>query len=277
MGDARIELDDLLAPSSPGATAAAPAPSPSAAVSPALASTWVGIIVIGAALNAEVMRRFVPTLAMLYADAGLSLDRTLQLYIASNSYAAVVLIVLGFLTLVAVVTGRRVPALSRPWLLAFIVASGVWTIGGLYVAGYHALLHAMRLHIGMRGVQIERDLAALYLLTGQPNEAVRVIDPNGARSAFAGGSYSAGAVAFQLGEAYRLAGDLDTARQLYSRAQGQATTFDERLSEQIVREQEGLQRAGVDFKDWALQIRDVRRLPDVVRTAAQERLNQIGR
>ena len=84
--------------------------------------------------------------------------------------------------------------------------------------------------------------------------------------------------AFLLAESYRAAQNFPAARRLYQRAQEAATIFDEALTEQLLARQLSLQNEfGKDFKTWLPATADLRRLPDLIRTVSQQRLDEMGR
>jgi hypothetical protein len=178
--------------------------------------------------------------------------------------------------------GRSLPPKTRRALLvvsASIVGAG--TLSGGYFLAEAGLLHAMRLSIAWRTQVMERDLTALYLAGGEPAQVIAQLDPRLA-PLFAAKivQWDSPGLTFQLAEAYRAQGNVEAARNMYRRAQEAAQAFDEVLSEQALREQDWWQfRLRVNFADWdwAFPVADLRKLPNLIRTVSQQRLDQLAR
>ena len=274
MNDVRLEIDEAL-------TAAAPAvESQTLSESPALAVVATFVVLASAAMVAVFFKDLIPPLVTMYNDLALALEPAFGIYIRASNIGGMIVIMLALVVLVVVVAGRRVPiARRRTLLIGAMIASSAWTSLGLYFVARHGVVHAMRLHLGLKTALIQADLASLDLADAQPADAIAVTDPGNAREQFDGRS----ALAFQLGEAYRQRGDLATARALYRRAQALAARFDEQTSQAILateerwEKNEGLGAAGIGVAKWGPSVSDVRRLPAMIRAAAERRLDQIGR
>lgn len=83
--------------------------------------------------------------------------------------------------------------------------------------------------------------------------------------------------AFLLAESHRSANDIEAARRLYQRAQAAAVRFDEELTERLLaNEVRWRSEFGRDFAPtWLPPTSDLRRLPELVRTVSQQRLDQL--
>jgi hypothetical protein len=241
-------------------------------------------IVIGTALNVAILRSSIPILAGLYAGAGLALPLPLQLYIRAGTAAVVfgpltVLMVLGVWAFFRA-RGQAFPIQLRAALMVIVAGGGVLTALGLYTFGRASLLHAVRLSVATAApVQVlDRDLSLLYLAVGEPQQAVALLQPrvtgDETRAALRFGSPGE---AFLLAESYRSANDIQAARRLYQRAQEAAVRFDGELTQRLLANQvRWRSQFGPDFPDWLPPTSDLRRLPDLIRTVSQQRLDQLA-
>jgi serine/threonine protein kinase len=277
MADVRIELDDALAPS---ASVEAPL---SRMHSWGLQPFELGaaiVIVLAAIVQSMFLYRLVPDLAYLHEALGLTLSRPLRVYIGAVDWSTIVIPALVVVWGGFKLTGRSLPPkIRRAVLVVSAAIAGPVTLFGLYYMAEDGLIQAMRLSVvvGAPAQVLERDLAALHLASGEPARVIELIDPKGDRDDFASNiRWGSPGQAFQLAEAYRAQGNVEAARRLYRRAQEAAVAFDEVLTQQLLARQVRWQsRFGVDFAEWAPATSNIRRLPDLIRTVAQQRLDQL--
>jgi hypothetical protein len=244
----------------------------------------IAVIVAGTALNFALLTSSIPTLAGLYAGVGLALPLPLQLYIRAANAAAI----LGSLAALVVLGGwayfraggQAFRVHLRAVLMVIVAGGGVLTAMGLYTFGRASLLHAVRLSVATSApVQVlNRDLSLLYLAVGEPREAVALLQPrvtgDETRTAVRFGSPGE---AFLLAESYRSANDIDAARRLYQRAQEAAVRFDGELTQRLLANQvRWRSQFGADFPDWLPPASDLQRLPELIRTVSQQRLDQLA-
>ena len=240
-------------------------------------------IVAGTALNVAVLSSSIPILAGLYARAGLALPLPLQLYIRAGNAAVVVgpLIVLIVLGLWAYfkARGKAFPLRLRAALVAIVAVGGSLTAMGLYTFGRASLQHAVLLSVATAApVQVlDRDLSLLYLAVGEPQQAVALLEPrvtgDETRTVV---RFASPGEAFLLAESYRSANNLDAARRSYQQAQQAAVRFDEEVTGRLLANQIRWRRQfGPDFEDWLPATSDLRRLPDLIRSVSQQRLDQL--
>jgi hypothetical protein len=287
MADVRIELDDALA--SVGAGDASPAQPASTKLQP-LELAAIAVIALGAIVNGVFMYRYVPILFGMYAAFAMRLSLPLRLYIGLCNWTAVVapalLVVWGGFAL----AGRGLaPAIRRVVLVSLAAFGVIATLSGLYFITEEGVLQATLLSLGWRGQVLERDLTMLNLAAGEPAKIITLLEPKVVGVDKGQINWETAGQAFQLAEAYRALGNVEAARRTYKRAQAAALVFDEGLSQQLLMEQDFWQsRLGVNFAavpargrsgpdDWGLPIAELRRLPDLIRTVSQQRLDQLAR
>jgi hypothetical protein len=277
MADARIELDEALA--APDAVLGAiPAAAPAETIGPSgLESASLVALALSAGAYAIVEARFLGPLAGLYAEIATTLSLPLRVNIIGARWLAVLLGGLALLWAGLLVAGRPVPPPRRRRLLvtsAAIVA--VWTLAGLLLTVQQAVSMAGLRSLGAQGLVVERDLMTLYIASCEPGKVIARLDPQRTRDIPGDiGWWPAPGVAFQLAEAYRAEGDIDSARRLYRRAEERAAVFDEDLSQKVLSSQERWQSEFTLRADWLMRIHDVRSLPDLIRATAQRRLEQL--
>ena len=124
---------------------------------------------------------------------------------------------------------------------------------------------------------LQRDLAMLYLAAGEPQRAIALLDPRVARDGDVKEvRFGSPGEAFLLAESYRAANNVEAARRLYTWAQEAAVRFDEELTERLLANQiRRREQFGPDFTDWLPSTSELRRLPDLIRTVSQQRLDQL--
>jgi len=280
MADVRIELDDALA--SPNVASNIPArdhrPLTDAR---ALEIALAAICLIGAIATSVMLYRVVPPLAAFYEAFALELSAPLRTFIASANITARWFVPAVLLLGGAYAFLRRIggPGVRRLVLVPVTVLGVAWIFAGEYFIAEQALLQAMRLSLAQKATVVERDMATLELAAGEPAAVVGMFDPKHTRDYYPESGqwfWTAPVEAFQLAEAYRAQGDVEAARRIYGRAQEAAKVFDEQLSHDVELQQERWQsRYGLETAKWAPPIGQIRRLPDLVRAVAQQRLNQI--
>jgi hypothetical protein len=275
MADVRIELDEALAPSD---VAQAPASRPQPWGLRPFEWLAAGVIVLAALTHAAFLYRLVPSLAAMAAGFGMELSLPLRLYIGlSNLSVRIVPLLFVAWGLWRLSGGRVAPAVRSAALIVGAALSVVTTIGGLYFIAEDGMVQAMRLVVGAPSQGLQRDLIVLHFAAGDPARVIAILDPRGNRDDFARSvTWASPVQAFQLAEAYRAVGNADAARRLYRRAQEAAVKFDEVLAEQMQRRQVQWQVAfGRNVTEWAPTTADMRRLPDLVRTLSQQRLDSL--
>jgi hypothetical protein len=238
----------------------------------------LGTIVVAIGVQSLLMYRFVPTLTGMYAGFGLALSRPLELYLRTVTAAAYAL-PLAMLAWVGLrMAGRALPITVRGVVLCALAAIGCSTsIAGLYFVAEDSLVLAMRLTISGPSQVIEHDLVMLQLAAGDAAGVTKSLDPQGDRDDFVDPPrWTSAGQAFQLAEAYRAQGDLETARRLYRRAQEAAVKFDEVLTtRQLARQVKWESAFGPEVVDWAPSTSRVKQLPDLVRVVSKQRLDQL--
>lgn len=277
MADVRNELDEVLSPSASGnATVASVQSTHSTRLRP-FELVAAGVFVLAIVVQGFFLWRLVPALAAMAWGFGETLSFPLQLYIdLSNKalrWAPILLLLWGGLRL----SGRRVPVQIRGALLVVAAALGVAaTVFGLYFMAEAGLVQALRLSLSTSAV-VERDLVAVYLASGDSARVIELLDPRGNRDDFVTKvNWRSPGDAFQLAEAYRAQGNVEAARRLYRRAQEAAVKLDEVLVEGLRASQVRWQTAfGRSVSEWAPSTAAVRRLPDLIRTVSQQRLDQL--
>ena len=244
----------------------------------------IAVIVVGTALNVAVLSSSIPILEGLYARFGLTFPLALELYVRAANAAVVVgpLVVLIVLGMWAYFRARRqaFPVRLRAVLVAMVAVGGALNAIGLYAFGRASLLHAVRLSVVTSApVQVlNRDLSLLYLAVGEPQQAVALLQPrvtgDETRTMV---RFGAPGEAFLLAESYRSANDIEAARRLYQRAQAAAVRFDQELTKRLlVNEARWQSEFGPDFEpSWLPPTADMRRLPDLIRSVSQQRLDQL--
>jgi hypothetical protein len=276
MSDVRIELEDALAPNESVEGAKAPPPAAGFSAIELGAAAVLALLIV---VNLVVRARLVPSLTGLYAGFGLPLALPLRSYLVGSNWIGYSLAALALVWAALAIAGRPWrPKVRQAVLLASAAIVCAVTTVGLYLVAEAGLLQAMRHSLGSGTQVVKRDLVTLYLAGREPARALALIDPK-RRSYEAGGFVSWGTPgeAFQLAEAYRAAGDVEAAARLYRRAQEAALAFDEVLSQQAVNTQARWEsEVGVDLTAWALPIPQLRTLPDLIRTVAQQRLDQMA-
>jgi hypothetical protein len=142
-----------------------------------------------------------------------------------------------------------------------------------------SLMQAMRLSsVAAASAQVlERDLSTLNLASGNPDQVIASLEPKVSRDDFVTNvRYGAPGQAFLLAEAYRAKGDMPAARRFYLRAQQAAVGFDEGLTPHLVGKQARWQaQFGKDFDFWFPDATDMKILPERIRAASQQRLDQL--
>jgi hypothetical protein len=243
----------------------------------------IAVIVVGTALNAAVLSSSIPILAGLYARAGLALPLPLELYIRAGTAAAgfvplIVLIVLGMWAYFRV-RGQAFPIRLRAALVAIVAVGGALTAMGLYTFGRASLQHAVLLSVATAAPVpvLNRDLSLLYLAVGEPQQAVALLEPrvtgDETRTVV---RFASPGEAFLLGESYRSANNIEAARRSYQQAQQAAVRFDEEVTERLLANQiRWRSQFGPDFEDWLPATSELRRLPDLIRSVSQQRLDQL--
>jgi hypothetical protein len=277
MADVRIEIDEALTPS---ALARAPELEPARRANALQPFEWVcaGVIVLAALTHAIFLYRLVPTLAAMAAGFAVELSWQLRAYIGLSNLSLWIVPILFAAWGLWRLTGRRVePAVRSALLIVLATLSVVTIVSGLYLIATDGMVQAMRLVVG--SPSIDRDLIVLHGAAGDPARVIAILDPTGNRDDFATAvTAHSPTEAFQLAEAYRAKGDLVAARRLYTRAQEAAVKFDEVISEQMQNRQDRWRGAfGQIVTEWAPSTADVRLLPDLIRSVAQQRLDELDK
>jgi hypothetical protein len=243
----------------------------------------VAVIVLASVVQSFFLYRLVPVIASLYAGAGETLSLRLRVYIGLCNWALILVPMMLVVWIGFQIAGRPLPATIRRRVLMVLAAlAGPVTIAGLYFIAEDSLLQAMRLSsLGTASSQVfERDLLALSLASGNPDQVIASLDPKVSREDFVTNvGWGAPGQAFQLAEAYRAKGDLPAARHFYLRAQQAAVAFDEVLTPQLMDRQARWQaQFGTDFDFWLpKKASDVNVLPDRIRAVSQQRLDQLSK
>jgi hypothetical protein len=164
-------------------------------------------------------------------------------------------------------------------LCALAAISSATSIAGLYFVAEEGLVQAMRLTISRPSAVIDHDLLMLHLALDDASAVIATLDPNGDRDDFVEPPrWTSAGQAFQLAEAYRAQGNLAAARRLYGRALEAAVKFDEVLApRQVAREVKWAAQFGEDVVDWAPATSTMRQVPDLIRAASKQRLDQLER
>jgi hypothetical protein len=237
--------------------------------------------VIGASAICVILWRLVPPLAAFYAAFALELSFPLRFFIGAANETARWFVPVVLLVAAAYAIRRRTPspAVRRGLLIVVAILGISWTLIGEYLVAEQAVLQAMRLSLAQKAMVVERDVATLEFAAGEPASVIALFDPKHTRDYYPESGqwfWTAPVEAFQLAEAYRTQGDVEAARRIYGRAQEAAKVFDEELSQDVVSQEERWQtQYGVETAKWAPPIGQMRRLPDLVRSVAQQRLNQL--
>jgi len=243
----------------------------------------VMVIVLASVAQRFFLYRLLPELGSLYASAGEPLSLRLHLYIGFCSWFLVLLPVVLVAWIGFQIAGRPLPAAIRRRVLMVVAAlAGPVTIVGLYFMAEDSLMQAMRLSsVGAASAQVfERDLSALRMASGDPDQVIASLEPKVTRADFVTNvRWGAPGLAFQLAEAYRAKGDIPAARRYYLRAQQAAVAFDEVLTPHLVAKQARWQaQFGRDFDFWLPKnASEVKILPDRIRAVSQQRLDQLSR
>jgi hypothetical protein len=224
--------------------------------------------------------RLVPPLVFMCAQIGLTLSLPLRTYIGLSNQALIAVPALLLLWGGFHWSGRPLAPKIRCWVLVTTAGLAVSvTVFGLYFIAEDSLLQAMRLSFfaGASAPILERDLGAQYLASGEPGQVIALIDPKGTRDDFASHPrWSSPGQAFQLAEAYRAQGNVEAARRLYRISQEAAVAFDKALTQELFARQIRWQsQYGVDLEMWMPDKTGVRKLPELIRTVAQQRLDQL--
>jgi hypothetical protein len=241
----------------------------------------VTVIVLASLAQSFFLYRLVPTLASLYAGAGESLSLRLRVYIALCNWALIVVPVVLVTWMGFQLAERPLSAIvRRRALLGMAALAAPITIAGLFFMAEDSLMQAMRMSsIGVAPAQVrERDLSNLSLASGEPDQVIASLEPKVNRDEFVTDiRYGAPGQAFLLAEAYRVKGDIPTARRFYLRAQQAAIGFDEVLTPRLVNRQAQWQaQFGRDFDFWLPNASEMKVLSDRVRAVSQQRLDQLS-
>ena len=181
-----------------------------------------------------------------------------------------------------------------------ILSSSIPILAGLYARAGLALPLPLQLYIragnaavgfgpvialivlGMWGTSEQegkrfRDLSLLYLAAGEPQQAVALLEPrvtgDETRTVV---RFASPGEAFLLAEGYRSANNIEAARRSYQQAQQAAVRFDQEVTERLLANQLRWRRQfGPDFGDWLPATSELRRLPDLIRSVSQQRLDQL--
>jgi len=278
IADARIEIEDALAghgdPSAPAATRA-PLDSGERAA--------VVAIVAAALMNSAFMFRLVPDLAGTYSEFGLELSFPLRLYLGLTALFVRMLPIILLIGFGIWFLRRRRPwmthATRRAALGAVATIVCTLTMVGLYFVGENSLVHLMRLELAAAnsGQVLQRDFASLYLAASEPQKAIDIIDPkHDLERTFREMEWGSAGRAMHIAEAYRALGNVDAARRWYGRAQQAATAFDEVVSVRLQERRVRLQaRYSFPFDEWMPETTSMRAFPDLVKSVAQQKLNQL--
>jgi len=238
------------------------------------------VIVLAMIVQGLFLYRLVPPLVSMYATIGLVLSLPLRTYIGLSNQALIAVPALLLLWGGFHLSGRPLAPKIRRWFLVTTAGLAVSVaVLGLYFIAEDSLRQAMRLSffVGASAPILERDLGALYLASGEPGQVIALIDPKGTRDDFASRPrWSSPGQAFQLAEAYRTQGNVEAARRLYRRSQEAAVAFDEVLTPGLLARQVRWQlQFDVDLELWMPDKTRVRKLPELIRTVAQQRLDQL--
>jgi hypothetical protein len=242
----------------------------------------VAVIVLSGIAQAFFLYRLLPELASLHAGAGEGLSLPVRIYVGLFNWLRI-LVPLALVVWTGLqLAGRPLPAaIRRRVLMAVAALAGPVTVAGLYFIAEDSLMQAMRHHSAAiaSGQVFERDLSALSLASGDPDQVIASLDPKVSRADFVTNiRWGAPGQAFQLAEAYRAKGDMPAARHFYIRAQQAAAGFDEVLTPRLVDRQARWQaQFGKDFDFWLPQASDMKQLSDRVRVVSQQRLDQLSR
>ena len=282
MADVRIEIDDALA-------STASSEGPAAAIKAGKRLTPIEIaalvvVVLGSLLNVLVLYTSVPLMAAIWASYELTLPLPLRIYIAASLIVgrlAPVFLILGAIVWIWLRrTGRSFPPRLRASIVVGVAAvGGLVTILGPYTVGRAGLLQTVQLSMGARAPDqiLDRNLATLYLAAGQPELAVALLELRVTPGMFRWNTFNAPGMSFALAESYRIKGDLANAKAMDQKAQEAATKFDEETTQSLVREQASFQQQfGPDFVNWLPSTADLRKLPDMIRSVSQQRLDQMA-
>ena len=242
----------------------------------------VAAIVGASVLQGFFLYRLVPELASLHANAAEGLSPRLRLYIGIFNWSLILVPVVLVVWMVFQIAGRPLPAAFRRSVVMVVAALSVpLTIVGLYFIAEDTLLQAMRLStaVGASAQVLDRDLSALYLASGAPDEVIALFDAKVNRDDFVTNArWGSPGQAFQLAEAYRAKGNSAAARRFYLRAQEAAVRLDEVLTPRLVDRQARWQaQFGKDFDFWLPKDSDMKKLPDRIRMVSQLRLDQLSR
>ena len=278
MADVRIELDETL---SSAAQASWPGASDhhSGSRVDGAELVAVGVVLLLVAANTLLLPRLIPPLAAFRGEFDETLSLPLRVYLLSAPWARLVLLVLALLWGVAIVRRPQLARARRTLLLCVAGMVLVSNVAALWLIAEEGVRSAIMQDFWAKGTLVRRDLAYLHLAADQPQRALELLDPQHQRD-YPQSSlvwWGVPGHVFQMAEAYRAAGDVEAARRLYSRAQEAADAFDETLSERVLSQQERwLAETDYGLADWRLRVGQVRRLPDLVRTVADQRLRQLA-
>jgi hypothetical protein len=242
----------------------------------------VTVIALAGVVQAFFMYRLVPVLSSLYAGAGEPLSLPLRIYLGFSNWSLILVPLVLAVWMLLQIAGRPLPAaIRRRVLMVGAGLAGPVTIAGLFFIAEDSLLHAMRLHsvFASSAQVLERDLSALSLASGDPDQVIALLGPKVSRDDFVTNvRWGAPGQAFQLAEAYRAKGDLSAARRFYLRAQQAAVGFDEVLAPRLADRQARWQaQFGRDFDFWFPDASGMKELPVRIRTVSQQRLDQLSR
>jgi len=278
MADVRLELEEALVTTSGGA-AEVGLPSPGRARVNGSELLAAGVIAVSLAVNVLILSRLVPHLAGFRHEIAETLSLPLRIYLNLTRWASSLPVLLALLWIAAFVRRPRYERARRQTLTGVAIGAGMISVVGLWLVAEEGVLYAMKLHIGLKGTVVTKDLATLYLAAGRADPAIALLDPERRRDYPPRelASWGAAGTAFQLAEAYRAAGDFEAAARLYRRAQEGAVAFDETVSQAVLVQEERWQReAGLDLGGWALSVSQVRQLPDLVRSVSERRLQELA-
>jgi hypothetical protein len=281
MSDVRIEIDEALASTAESGTGAAQRRRPRLS---GIEIGAIAVIVFGGLLNIAVLTWSVPTLAGIFAGYGMALSFPLRAYIFTNNTVLrlapfIVLMLAGTWALYRM-RAQAFPARLRALLLVGTAAVGLLiTAMGLYSFGRDGMQQAVRMSVaaGAPSQVLQRDLAMLYLASGQAAAAIKLLDPRVDRDVVVGQiRFGSPGEAFLLAESYRAINDVAKARLFYERAQQAAVKFDEELVSTLQANQVRYETQwGREFSSWLPPTSDLRRLPDLIRSVSQQRLDEL--
>ena len=277
MADVRIELDETLSSTARASVPAARGPDPKSQVD-ATELVAAGIVVLLVAANMILLPRLVPPLAAFRTEFNEMLPLPLRGYTAIAKWARPILAVLALLWGFAVLHRPLFARARRTLLLAIAGIVLVSSVVGLWLVAEEGVRSAVQQNFWIKGTVVNRDLAMLHVVAGEPQLAVDILDEEHRRDypRDALGWWSVPGHVFQMAEAYRASGDVEAARRLYDRAREAATAFDETVSEQVLSRQELWQEQFGLTPDWKLHVGLVRMLPDLVHVVADQRLRQLA-